>query len=235
MLALGEDGLPWNSIKGYGLVYIFSLPFTILGIACEFSKENKENNIFNLWFVISCIMLLIVETNINRDNIIMFPIIYYSVIGIATSIKFKDYFKYVILIVYTVYYIMFEIAYFKTNWSDYSTFSTGIEEVINYVESERKVEKIYFPYNIKEPYIYVLFYGEINPNEYISTIKKKNVNGIFENIKAFGRYEFYNSIEYVEDYKNIYIIPKSSEITLDETKWKRTDFEKYIVLRYINE
>lgn len=232
MLVTGTDGLPWNSVNGYGIVYIFSLPFTILGMLCEFRKGERLKNIFNLWFIISIAVALVVEININRNNIMMFPIIYYTIIGVSTAISKINVLKYFLIVIYIVYFVMFEYTYFSIDFSEYYTFSNGIEDVINYVEKQDEVEKIYFPYTIKEPYIYALFYAKINPNEYINSVKKKNENGTFENIKSFGRYEFYGYTEFIENSKYVYIIPKNTKSYINEDIWDKVEFEKYVVLRY---
>ena len=185
MLVLQSDGLPWNSMEGFGIIYIFSLPLTIVGIIKEFKRKNEISNIINLWFLVSFLMLFICEANINRCNIIMIPIVYYTVIGIYEAIEKFDIFKYAISIIYLIYFIMFEYEYFNLDWSQYYTFVNGVQEIVDYVENIEDVENIYFPYDIKEPYIYVLFYSKTSPYVFKDTVQKKSSNGTFENIKAF--------------------------------------------------
>ena len=85
ILLTGEDGLAWNSIKFYGIIYLVSLPFTVLGII-EAIRKKKTTSI-NLWFIVSILVLFVIEANINRINIIMFPIIYYTLFGIYTLVE----------------------------------------------------------------------------------------------------------------------------------------------------
>lgn len=232
ILITQNDGLPWNAIEGYGIIYLFSLPFTVIGIISEFKNKEKYSYVLKAWSLSSFLMLFICNPNINRCNILMIPIIYYTIMGICEVIKEVKCVKVIILLLYITSFIGFRVTYFNTEWNEYYTFASGIEEVVEHVESLEYVEKIYFPYNIKEPYIYVLFYSKTNPQIYVDTVQKKNEKGTFENIKSFGKYEFYEGkIDIAEDYKNIYIIPNKAQVKFDEEKYDVMKFEKYLVIR----
>lgn len=234
MLVFQSDGLPWNSMEGFGIIYIFSLPLTIVGIIKEFKRKNEISNIINLWFLVSFLMLFICEANINRCNIIMIPIVYYTVIGIYEAIEKFDIFKYAISIIYLIYFIMFEYEYFNLDWSQYYTFVNGVQEIVDYVENIEDVENIYFPYDIKEPYIYVLFYSKTSPYVFKDTVQKKSSNGTFENIKAFGKYKFYDEVSFEEERKNLYIIRNHGDLDIDEEMWETNEVGNYIVIRSKN-
>lgn len=232
MLIFQYDGAGYNAIEGIGIIYIFSIPLTIIGIINEFKDKKEYTRILNLWFIVSFLMLFICKANINKCNIIIIPIIYYTIIGICEVINKVYLSKLIILLIYILSFITFEYEYFNIDWSQYYTFSNGVEEVVTYVENLEDVEKIYFPYTIKEPYIYILFYSKTSPYEYINTVQKIKENGTFENIKAFGKYEFYTNIDFIENENYIYVIPKDIELKFDEEKWEKTEFEKYVVVRY---
>lgn len=234
MLVFQSDGLPWNSMEGFGIIYIFSLPLAIVGIIKEFKRKNEISNIINLWFLVSFLMLFICEANINRCNIIMIPIVYYTVIGIYEAIEKFDIFKYAISIIYLIYFIMFEYEYFNLDWSQYYTFVNGVQEIVDYVENIEDVENIYFPYDIKEPYIYVLFYSKTSPYVFKDTVQKKSSNGTFENIKAFGKYKFYDEVSFEEERKNLYIIRNHGDLDIDEEMWETNEVGNYIVIRSKN-
>lgn len=240
LIIFQEDGLIWNSIGAFGIIYLTSLPFFIIGIILEFrNKERKYSFLLNTWFIVSVLMTLTLsEVNINRCNILMIPLAYYSIIGIAYVIEKLPNIKEIIFFAYVVQFILFGITYFNINFDRYYTFSNGIQEVLEYVEDEDDVEKIFFPYTIKEPFIHVLFYTQPDVHEYVETVVKKYSTGTFENILAFGKYNFYNTedINIEENSQNIYIIDKTENIDgfeIDEN-WKTTEFEKYLVVRYNN-
>ena len=68
MLIIQTDGLQWNNIEPFGIIYIFSIFFTIIGIIDSFKKkkivEIKYNYIINLWFIVSIILSFICR-NVN--------------------------------------------------------------------------------------------------------------------------------------------------------------------------
>jgi len=224
MLIYQNDGLPWNSMNFFGLVYIFTLPSIILGIILSFSRKTNINykNIFNIWFIVSVILLMICEPNINRCNIIMFPLIYYGVLGIHYCIQKSVYLEISIFIIYLISFVMFISSYFNTD----AYFETDLKEVIEYVDT-LDVNKVYITDNITQPYIYTLFYTKYNPKDYIETVEYfyKDIN--FEVIKSFGKYNFY--IPETTEEKSVYVVLKDIN-NIDMEKFKITEFERFIVL-----
>lgn len=224
MLIYQNDGLPWNSMSFFGIVYIFTLPFIILGIILSFSKktEFKYKNIFNIWFIVSVILLMICEPNINRCNIIMFPLIFYSILGIHYCIQKSVYIEIAFLLVYLISFAMFLNSYFNTD----AYFETDLKEVIEYVDA-LDIDKVYITDNITQPYIYTLFYTKYNPEDYVETVEYfyKDIN--FEVIKSFGKYNFYIP-ERVEE-NSVYVVLKDNA-NINAEDFEITEFERFWVL-----
>ncbi len=227
ILVTGEDGLPWNSIKFFGIVYVISFPFTIIGIVE--SIKNKKTISINLWFLVSILLLFVVEANINRINIIMLPIVYYTLFGIYTLLE-KTGGKIVpigIGVMYLVLFVSFINSYFTRDFS----FATGWEDVVNYTE-QIDVSNVYVEYITPEPYIYYLFYSKGDPNEFVETVKYFNPDGIFNNIAGYGKYSFCNSSlddSYVT--KDTAVVKPKEEVTrIDRNRCKVTEFERFAVL-----
>jgi len=224
MLIYQNDGLPWNGMSFFGITYIYTMPFTILGIVLNFSKktEFKYKGIFNIWFIVSVLLLMICEPNINRCNIIMFPIVYYSILGIYYCIEKSAYIEISIFIVYLISFVMFLNSYFNTE----SYFETDLKEVIEYVDT-LNVEEVYITDNITQPYIYTLFYTKYNPKDYVETVEYfyKDIN--FEVIKSFGKYNFY--IPKTIEENAVYVVLKD-RVNLDNEKFIINEFERFVVL-----
>ena len=241
ILITQTDGLPWNSIGAFGIIYNFSIVFTIIGIIYSF-KRNKEGEIkykyiFNIWFIVSIILTFICEPNINRLNIIMIPIIYYTVIGIykvinyGTNIKNQKIIAGFIVILYLTFFILFIKTYINQDWDNYSTFEIDLEEVIQYVDNMQDKE-IYITNKIKESYIYVLFYSEYNTRDFVETVQYHNQYVEFRQVEAFGNYHFDIIDNLKLDHENIYVIKKQDKekYNLEEKDCKITEFNKYIVI-----
>lgn len=232
------DGLPWNSILPFGTIYIFSIIFTIIGIKESFSKSEKSNikytYIFNSWFITCILLTFICEPNINRLNIIMFPIIYYTIVGIYIVIKELE--KYngkiytiIILIVYLLSFILFINSYFMQDYSKYSTFENGFEEAIQYLE-EVDDRTIYVTNKIKESYIYTLFYTKYDTRKFIDTVQYKDKYVEFRKVLSFGNYIFTDIEELNNSNNNIYVIRNKDKDKYNLDGFKTTDFKKYIVI-----
>ena len=223
------DNLRWNALPIYGLTYIISLPFTILGIYCNFKTKDTAKWIMNFWFITSFILLFIVEPNINRVNIIMIPIIYYTILGMVEFMNKIKITKVILPIILCILFINFEIKYFSTDWNKFITFNGNLENVMNYVDNI-DTEKIYFEYSFKEPFIYVCFYNKINTKEFINTVQYKDNIKAFDSVESFGKYNFYIPKK-LED-NAIYVLKSGHESDYDfkENEWKKEYIDKFIIL-----
>lgn len=235
MLVIQNDNLPWNAMKNYGIIYLFSTIFTIIGIIKSFRNKDVYNWTINIWFIASFLLLFVCEPNINRCNIIILPIIYYTIIGIYEVIKNVKYAGRFLSIIYVIEFILFINSYINTDYSKYSTFQDNIQEVIEYAET-LNVDNIYMKYSFKEPYIYILFYSKENPHNFIDTVEyfRKDQNG-FDNVKSFGKYRFYLPDNIEENKNSAYIVPVDEEFNIDINKFKITNFKEFKVLEKIGE
>lgn len=226
------DGLEWNAIEGYGIIYVFSTVFTIIGIIRSFKAKEKEeikyNSIFNIWLIAGLCILPVCEPNINRLNIIIIPIIYYTILGID-ELSDKKYVIYAITGIYIISFALFMQTYIKQDSDKLYTFEGGLEEPIKYIDT-LKDKQIYITNKIKEPYIYVLFYTEYNTKDFVDTVRYANTNSEFRQVDGFNNY-YFTEIEDIENNKNIAYMIKS----IDKDKYKLedfkvTEFDKYIVI-----
>lgn len=229
ILIFQNDKLEWNALKWYGICYIFSLPFIILGAIINFRKDNQNivKNIINIWFISSVLLMFVCEPNINRINVAMFPIIYYAVIGISKTIeKSKKVLPIILGIVYIYSFVSFSIYYCNTNFDEMFVFEGELKEVIEYIKD--KEEKVYITNKIKEPYIYVLFYTKTSTIEYTNTVQYFTKGRNFEVVKSFGKYNFYIPKDINEE--AIYILKKEDLENYDIEGYVVKSFGKYVVL-----
>lgn len=236
ILVTQYDWLPWNSIMPFGTIYLFSTIFTIIGLIDSFKKEKiikiKYDYIFNIWFIACVLLTFICEPNINRLNIIMIPIIYYTIKGIYLSIEFfnkKNQKRIVvgIVILYVLSFVLFLGNYFKEDCSNYATFENNVKEVFEYVK-DIKDKEIYVTDKMKAPYIYALFYTNYNTEEFVNTVNYEDKNVEFRNVLGFGNYHFEKIKELYKG--NIYIIKNYEKQNYDLTNYTITEFEDYVVI-----
>lgn len=102
VLILQNDGLPWNTVTGYGTIYRWSLPLAVIGvIVCILPAgrkwlmpANRKNNISTFrthegllivfcWLGVALLSgLMVNEVNVNRVNIIFYPLLFFTGLGI---------------------------------------------------------------------------------------------------------------------------------------------------------
>ena len=222
-----NDYTNYNVIPFYGICYVFSLPFTILGIFRCLTKRNLEKTILNIWFIVSLLLVFTCSGgNVNRLNIIMIPIVMYTVIGIYNIMKNNKEAVIPIATLYCIAFLFFANAYMKTQGKNGTSFAQDLEEPIKYV-STLNVDKVYIPQAFIQPYIYTLFYTQTPAQEYINTVEFFAEKVAFESIKSFGKYHFYLPT-YMNEENVAYMLPNYLEI--DTTGYKVTTFDRYTVL-----
>lgn len=231
LLLVQNDKLYWNSLPNHGLFYFVSIPFLFIGIYVSVKKfrKNKYNQVMNIWMISSIILSMFCIININRINIIMIPCIYYIILGLYNTInKYKMTIP-ILIIIYTICFVVFENDYWSQDFNKYLTFTSGLEEVSEYCENS-DAEEIYCYYSFKEPYIYFLFYDKKDVNEYVESVQYFYENGTFDNVESFGEYRFYLPDE-VEEH-TIVIVPKGKELDYDLEVKNKINVNQFDIYEY---
>ena len=232
------DELPWNAIKPYGIIYSFSIIFTIIGLVELFRKkktlEIKYQAIWKIWFIVSIIMTIVCEPNINRLNIMMFPIIFMTVIGIQKVICNKKEIGIAFAILYGILFTCFLIDYSMQDCNTYWTFESNLEEPMKELKELETDHQIYITNDIKESYIYTLFYTKYDTREFVKTVKYERPDVAFRGVLGFGNYHFQEiKEEEIEGKKeNVYLVKNGSiDINkLDTEKFNIKEFEGFTLI-----
>ena len=82
-----SDGLIWNAMDGFGIVYVFSLPFTVIGLLhCLAGRKERRpafGCVMNAWLLAALVLVFVVRPNINRINALWLPLVYYTALGLS--------------------------------------------------------------------------------------------------------------------------------------------------------
>lgn len=112
-----EKDLPFNDVKNFGTMYLFSMPFAVIGLCgllYEFRK--KAGSMLLVVFLGTGVWCGIATNyvNVNRINIIYYPIMILSGIGIYETVRWiaLPRLKYGIAAVYGVIFLLFVREYF---------------------------------------------------------------------------------------------------------------------------
>ena len=176
--------LPWNDIENYGTIYLFSMPFVILGII-DFFRKYRKNTGAVLAFIFLCTGvwagLATNGVNVNRINIVYYPIIIMSGLGINYCLKWISQAKWGILAAYALSFVLFSSTYFTTQAEELDRyFFKNFGEAVTQLK-DSTAEKLYITAdsqytgsaNVSE--ILTLFYHETDAEYYQG---KKSIPGL---------------------------------------------------------
>lgn len=189
-----HDGLLWNAMPAFGYMYPIALPFIMIGIGytvyLSIKWKNMTHAIMAIWFVTAILMTFITDVNINRINIIFYPIILFTAGGLIWVQQYIRYFLKLAIPAFALYFLLFCWQYFNVFPENLSPmFYESFGEALQYASSETE-ETIYITQNVNMPYIYVLFYEQIDPRLFVDTVQYMNPGGAFQVVRSFDRYVF---------------------------------------------
>lgn len=231
ILILQNDKLEWNAIPQYGLFYLISIVFFIIGLrACvKKYKENIFNQIMNIWMIAAIVLCAFCVANINRINIIMIPCVYYIVVGLFEFLTKYKQLTVCIAVIYMVLFIEFMYSYVNKDYNKYYTFTSGVEDVVDYCKS-LDVDNIYCKYSFKEPFMYFMFYGQEDVREYLDTVEYFEEGRTFDNVGSFGKYKFYLPEEIEKN--SVIIVPKNTEIKYNDESAQKVTINQFDIYEF---
>lgn len=231
ILILQNDKLEWNAIPQYGLFYLISIVFFVIGLrACvKKYKKNNFNQIMNIWMISAIVLCAFCVANINRINIIMIPCIYYIVVGLFEFLTKYKQLTVCIAVIYVVLFIEFMYSYVNKDYNKYYTFTSGVEDVVDYCKSF-DVDNIYCKYSFKEPFMYFMFYGQEDVREYLDTVEYFEEGRTFDNVRSFGKYKFYLPEEIEKN--SVIIVPKYSGIKYNDESIKKVTINQFDIYEF---
>lgn len=193
-----SGGLPLReNISQSGLLYLWQLPFLLLGIYVLIKKHKFVAGIFASWLILLLIPSVITYDevpNVHRSLIILPPMLITISIGFMYFFEhtfFKRFGKF--LLIFLLVVIFFEFFYFLHQyfshypihrpWYRGYAHRTLVDKLNN---GYAHYKKVYMTKNQMGSYIYILFYGKWDPSHY----QKMGSPGDFEDGKGFGKYIF---------------------------------------------
>ncbi len=200
LLVTQTDGLPWNAIPEYGYLYPIAIPFIVIGLAVAaskaFSGKSAAHAVTLLWLATAGLMALIMDINMNRINIILFPVMLLAAIGLVwCGQNIRHSFK-VSIAAFAIFFGMFGWHYFAKYPEEIGPhFFESFGEAIQYAADVRHGEEaVYVTDKVNMPYIYVLFYERTDPRVFADSVVYANPEAPFRQVSAFGNYTFGNAV-----------------------------------------
>jgi len=195
LLVSGGDGLAFNTISPYGYAYPVALPLAFIGLTVMIRSLRKgerrtARTLVLLWIAAAVLMTFITQVNVNRINIIFYPILWLVIEGFLWLTDKVRAAGILCLAVFSLFFSLFTTVYFR----DYPemigpAFYESFGEAVKYASAESS-GRIYITNQVNMPYIYVLFYERISPHDFAADVRYSNPGGAFQQVSSFGRYVF---------------------------------------------
>ncbi len=189
-----DDGLIWNAIPGYGILYVLSPPFMAIGLVSAIFMfiRRRSASLFLLlaWFLSAVVLTAFVSVNINRVNIIMFPLIAFAAIGVSVLWRSRVAFGLVIA-TFLFLFVRFTVTYFIEYPKMIGpAFFESLTEAIAEAAAADPTGTICVTGNVNMPYIFALFATKEDPNVFVRTVKYGNPGAEFQGVESYGRFLF---------------------------------------------
>lgn len=182
-------------MRGFGVCYLVTFPFFLVGIAASFRRPAKGEYLMQLWLGIGLLLAFLAEFNANRINALWVPVIYFTARGLALLPRRWCQGACGVL---AALFLLFCVRYFGPEHQAAMNYemADGYQQCLDAVAEDEG--DIYITGEINMPYIYVLLHERYDPNEYLAT-RHIATEGIgFESVMDVGRWHFYLPDEFVE-------------------------------------
>ena len=205
-LFIKGDGNPKFSIQDVGQMYIWDIPFFVIGLLFLVRKREKNWWIVPLWMAVGIIPAafaretphaLRIEGSLPSFQILTAYGFYQfltwleSAEGLLKRIRKPMIILTSLLLVLNIFYFLH--GYFSHYIREQSgEWQYGYEESISYVTKvEREYDQINITNDLGRPYIYYLFYSKTSPDFFRRTAVVTRDQFGFVAVERFGKYHFY--------------------------------------------
>lgn len=192
-----DDGLIWNSIPYFGIMYVFSTALAVPGLAILCYRIFARNGINQFdpafvmvaWSFAAMALCAFLPVNINRANIAMFPFIACTAVTVSWLWKHR-WAAAALCVAFAVSFGAFLHTYFGSYRTQAAgAFYSSFGEAISYAAAQTQGE-ICVTGDVNMPYIFVLFHTKADPRKFSETVRYDNPGAEFQQVGAFDRYTF---------------------------------------------
>lgn len=216
-LFIKGDGNPKFSTQDVGQLYVWSMPFFIIGGFILFRKREDKWWLVPIWLLSGIIPAataretphaLRIETTIPMFQIIIAYGFVNSMIFLKN--KIKKILVYKIVLAGLVFLLILNLGYYLYGYyvhysREYSgEWQYGYKQALEYTENHKsEYDEIYFTDKLGRPYIYYLFYAGISPEEFRSDYDVERDAFGFVKVTRVGKYNFRDYLEIDERGKRV--------------------------------
>jgi hypothetical protein len=231
LFRLQDDGLIWNAVPGYGILYGFSTFLALAGLALLVGRSARRGRqaAFPLlaWILAALVLMAFVEVNINRANIAMLPFVFCVAVASALLWRYRPLAVLLCLLV-AGSLIGFVATYFGSyRQAAAEPFFASFGEAIRHA-STQTTGQVCITDSVNMPYVFVLFHNQEDPRSFARTVRYTNPGAEFEGVASFGRYRF--GIASCADSAAAIVATPGEAANLGREHFRVQEFERYRVL-----
>lgn len=193
MLERQNDGLLYNALPEFGILYLWCMPFVLIGAALLIYRviQNPKgiHTLFFVWLVCAIVLGGLVYPNINRLNILFLPLIALLALAIETISTNLAITSTIVVLLFTSF-AQFTSIYFTQFPKDIAPqFHASLEMAVARA-SARTTGSICVTDRANMPYVYALVGAKTHPQVFIVTNHVENPGAEFEFVSSFDRFVF---------------------------------------------
>jgi len=189
LLLTGKDGLISNAIYPFGTLYPFMLAFVLFGIYVLFAKHKDKAAEMKFWLISAVILSLAINININRINMIFFPLIFLATLGIAEISRHAKFATPILAGLIIVITICFANVYFTTfNQNNQYMYFNLYDKAIEYAVQNTSSNSTIYISGVNAPYVFALYATKLPPKKFINTVVYANPKAEFRHVIRFDRF-----------------------------------------------
>lgn len=189
LLKSQNDGTGYNVLPDFGVFYIWCAPFALLGLVLALGSALRKKS-FGLrlllcWTLAAFLLGAFVDPNVNRMNILFFPLIALLAIGMRAVMR-GSFLGTGMIAALVVSFMYFSSAYFG---AQAPAFYVSLPEAIAYAAHETR-GNVCITDHVNMPYIYGLLGTATDPESFRSTMHIDNPGAEFQFVRSFDRFTF---------------------------------------------
>jgi 4-amino-4-deoxy-L-arabinose transferase-like glycosyltransferase len=192
LLVTQRDWNEFNAVPGFGLIYLSSLPFVAFGVFLALTERRtrpRPELLMLVWLLAGVALAMLLTTNVNRLNVLLFPLVYFLARGIEPLRRSHVIFA-AVCVLYVAQFSAFVYTYFTTYQSRIApSFFASFDSAIHRASRAPGLVCVTND-RMNMPYVYVLFTERIDPRVFQRTVVYENPGAEFQGVQSFDRYVF---------------------------------------------
>lgn len=222
-----------NSVQGFGFLYLFSLPITIFGIIkagyTRIQTRYAPIMLMVCWLVCSVVVAAVLDPAIHRVNIIIFPLIFFTALGLERIRTLSTITCVFLVFAYSVSFIFYTHTYFgsyaeATGKYFSESLDTAVQDAADAVSGIICVTHS----NVFVPEMTIVYQLKMDPRIFFNTVKFYNKNDLYPHTKSFDRFQI--GLESCDRTKvEAYVLTREEARDFPESEYTQTMYKYFVV------